>query len=172
MFLSFCYIYKDFVRQLKAFPPSFCHFCAFEMSPGWGHLITWMDPGVGHLNDILAQVGGNLNNNFQKSQMPGGLPGGGGACWSFDLTDTLHWSGLMSESQQGPEIWDVISRKLCTFRNSVYWLVSFAAVIRVVTRHDPNNGCEGDYIDRTHWKGFEESSENFRDYSALPKLLS
>ena len=47
-----------------------------------------MDPSVGHLNGILARVGGNLNNNFQKSQMPGGLPGGGGACWSFDLTDT------------------------------------------------------------------------------------
>ena len=76
MLLSFCYIYKDFVRQLKAFPPSFCHFCACEMSPGWGHLITWMDPTVGHLNGILARVGGNLNNNFQKSQMPGGLPGG------------------------------------------------------------------------------------------------
>ena len=29
-----------------------------------------------HLNGILARVGGNLNNNFQKSQMPGG--GGGG----------------------------------------------------------------------------------------------
>ena len=36
VFLSFCYIYKDFVRQLKAFPPSFCHFCAREMSPGVG----------------------------------------------------------------------------------------------------------------------------------------
>ena len=35
-----------------------------------------MDPSVGHLNGILAWVGGNLNNNFQKSQMPGGLPGG------------------------------------------------------------------------------------------------
>ena len=77
VFLSFRYIYKDFVRQLKAFPPSFCHFCACEMSPGWGHLITWMDPSVGHLNGILARVGGNLNNNFQKSQMPGGFPGGG-----------------------------------------------------------------------------------------------
>ena len=33
---------------------------------------------MGHLNGILARVGGNLNNNFQKSQMPGGLPGGGG----------------------------------------------------------------------------------------------
>ena len=27
---------------------------------------------MGHLNGILARVGGNLNNNFQKSQMPGG----------------------------------------------------------------------------------------------------
>ena len=48
------------------------------MSPGWGHLITWMDPSVGHLNGILAQVGGSLNYNFQKSQMPGGLPWAGG----------------------------------------------------------------------------------------------
>ena len=87
---SFCYIYKDFVRQLKAFPPFFCHFCACEMSPGWGHLITWMDPSVGHLNGILARVGGNLNNNFQKSQMPGGLPWRGGGMLSFDLTDTLN----------------------------------------------------------------------------------
>ena len=27
---------------------------------------------MGHLNDILARVEGNLNNNFQDSQMPGG----------------------------------------------------------------------------------------------------
>ena len=31
---------------------------------------------MGHLNGILARVGGNLNNNVQKSQMPGGVPGG------------------------------------------------------------------------------------------------
>ena len=31
-----------------------------------------MDPSVGHLNGILARVEGNMNNNFQKSQMPGG----------------------------------------------------------------------------------------------------
>ena len=37
-----------------------------------------MGHSVGRLNGILAQVGGNLNNNFQKSQMPGGCPGGGG----------------------------------------------------------------------------------------------
>ena len=67
-----CCIYQDFLRQLKAFLQSFCHLCACEMSPGWGHLMTCMDPSVGHLNSILARVGGNLNNNFQKSQMPGG----------------------------------------------------------------------------------------------------
>ena len=71
-----CCVYKDFVRQLNAFLPSFCHLCACEMSPGWGHLITWMDPSMGHLNGILARVGGNLNNNFRKSQMSGGVPGG------------------------------------------------------------------------------------------------
>ena len=43
-----------------------------------------MDPSVGHSNGILAQVGGNLNNNFQKSQMPGGLPGGGMLKLRFD----------------------------------------------------------------------------------------
>ena len=39
---------------------------------------------MGHLNDILARVGGNLNDNFQKSQMPGGLPGGGMLKLRFD----------------------------------------------------------------------------------------
>ena len=63
-----CCIYKDFVPQLKAFLLSFCRLCACEMSPGWGHLMTCMDP----------------------SQIPGGCPGGGGGSWSFDLTDTLY----------------------------------------------------------------------------------
>ena len=31
-----CFIYKDFVRQLKALLPSFYRLCAREMSPGWG----------------------------------------------------------------------------------------------------------------------------------------
>ena len=39
---------------------------------------------MGHLNGILARVGGNLNNNFQKSKMPGGLPGGGMLKLRFD----------------------------------------------------------------------------------------
>ena len=44
---------------------------------------------MGHLNGILARVGGNLKNNFQKSQMPGGLlGGGGGGMLKLDLTDT------------------------------------------------------------------------------------
>ena len=33
---------------------------------------------MGHLNSFLARGGGNLNINFPKIQMPGGLPGGGG----------------------------------------------------------------------------------------------
>ena len=32
---------------------------------------------MGHSNGILDLVGGNLNNNFRKSQMPRGLLGGG-----------------------------------------------------------------------------------------------
>ena len=39
---------------------------------------------MGHLNGILARVGENLNKNFQKSQMPGGLPGGGMLKRRFD----------------------------------------------------------------------------------------
>ena len=39
---------------------------------------------MGHLNGILARVGGNLNNNFQKSQMPGWLPGGAMLKLRFD----------------------------------------------------------------------------------------
>ena len=39
---------------------------------------------MGHLNGILARVGGNLSDNFQKSQMPGGLPGGGMLRLRFD----------------------------------------------------------------------------------------
>ena len=39
---------------------------------------------MGHLNGILARVGGNLNRNFQKSQIPGGLPGGGMLKLRFD----------------------------------------------------------------------------------------
>ena len=36
---------------------------------------------MGYLNGILARVAGNLNNNFQKSEMPGGLPGGNVEAW-------------------------------------------------------------------------------------------
>ena len=84
-----CCIYKDFVQQLKAFLPSLFHLCACEMFRGWGHLITWMDPSVGHLSGILARLGGIWTIIFKKGKCPGGcLKGGGGRCWSFDLTDT------------------------------------------------------------------------------------
>ena len=39
---------------------------------------------MGHLNGILARVVGNLNDNFQKSEMPGGLPRGGMLKLRFD----------------------------------------------------------------------------------------
>ena len=48
-----------------------------KVSRGWGHLITWNGPMIGHLNSFSASGGGNLNKNFLKIQMPGRLPGGG-----------------------------------------------------------------------------------------------
>ena len=94
MFLSFCYIYKYFVRPLKVFQPPFCHFCACEMSPGWGHLITWMDPSVGHLNGILARVGGIWTIIFKKVKCPGGCPGGHveASIWPIHYRHELLWS--------------------------------------------------------------------------------
>ena len=47
-----------------------------KVSRGWGHLITWNGPIMGHLNSFLASGEGNLNKNFPKLQLPGGLPGG------------------------------------------------------------------------------------------------
>ena len=40
---------------------------------------------VGHLNSFSASGVGNLNKNFPKIQMPGGLPGGGGGGLMFKL---------------------------------------------------------------------------------------
>ena len=50
----------------------------WKVSRGWGHLITWNGPIIGHLNSFSASEGGNLSKKFPKIQMPGGLPGGGG----------------------------------------------------------------------------------------------
>ena len=33
---------------------------------------------MGHLTVFFARTAGHLTKDFQKSQMPGGLPGGGG----------------------------------------------------------------------------------------------
>ena len=48
----------------------------WKVSQGWGHLITWNGPMMGHLNSFSASGGRNLNKNFPKIQMPGGLPAG------------------------------------------------------------------------------------------------
>ena len=89
--LSFCYIecelfavfikilfdnWRRFCRPSVIYVPVKCPRGGGIWSPEW--TLVW-----GHLNGILARVGGNLNNNFQKSQMPGG------EWWSFDLTDTV-----------------------------------------------------------------------------------
>ena len=68
---------KRFCSTTEGVSTVFLSFLCLWNVPGWGHLITWMDSSVGHLNGILARVVGNLNNNFQKSQMPGALPRGG-----------------------------------------------------------------------------------------------
>ena len=39
-----------------------------------------------HLNSFLAWVGEDLNKNFQKIQMPRGLPGGGGEGVDFEAS--------------------------------------------------------------------------------------
>ena len=57
-----------------------------------------MDPSVGHLNGILARVGENLNNDFQKRQIPGGLPGRGGGMLKLRFDRYI-----MSEYLQGYE---------------------------------------------------------------------
>ena len=54
-----------------------------KVSRGWGHLITWNGPMMGHLNSFSASGGGNFAKIFQKFKCSGGCRGG---CWSFDLT--------------------------------------------------------------------------------------
>ena len=60
-----------------------------KVSQGWGHLITWNGPMLGHLNSFSASGGGKLNKNFPKIQMSGGLPGGGMLKLRFDWYITL-----------------------------------------------------------------------------------
>ena len=44
---------------------------------------------MGHLTVYTGNIAGNLTKIFQKSQMPRGLPGGGGAWAVLELTGTL-----------------------------------------------------------------------------------
>ena len=60
---------------------------------------------MGHLNGILAQLGGNLNKKFQKSQMPGGLPRGGLLKLRFDRYITVHRVDLRSTFLQELLMW-------------------------------------------------------------------
>ena len=61
----------------------------WKVSRGWGHLITWSGPIMGHLNSFSG--GGNFPKIFQKLKCPGGCPGG---CLSFDWL--VHYGRLQS----------------------------------------------------------------------------
>ena len=87
MFLSFYYIecelFAVFLKILFENCRRFCRPSVIHMPVKcpWGGGVwspEWTLVCLGHLNGILAWVGGNLKDNFQKSQMRGGLPGGGG----------------------------------------------------------------------------------------------
>ena len=47
-----------------------------KVSRGWGHLITWNGPMMGHLNSFSASGGGNLNKNFPKNSNARGVARG------------------------------------------------------------------------------------------------
>ena len=70
-----CCIYKEisFENWRRFCRPSVID-AACEMSPGWGHLITWMDPSVGHLYGIWPRLGGFWTMIFRKVKCPGGCP--------------------------------------------------------------------------------------------------
>ena len=63
---------------------------------------------MGHLNSILARVGGNLNNNFLKSQMPGGLPGGGMLKLRFDRYIGSCWPKMLRPFERGLSVFGQI----------------------------------------------------------------
>ena len=46
-----------------------------KVSRGWGHLVTWNGPMMGHLNSFSAS-GGEIFQKFSKNSNARGLPGG------------------------------------------------------------------------------------------------
>ena len=60
-----------------------------KVSRGWGHLITWNGPMIGHLNSFSTSGGWNFPKIFQKFKCPGGCPGGGMLKLRFDWYITL-----------------------------------------------------------------------------------
>ena len=49
----------------------------WKVPRGWGHLITWNGPMMGHLNSFSASRGGIWTKIFQKFKCPGGCSWGG-----------------------------------------------------------------------------------------------
>ena len=100
---------------------------------------------MGHLNGILAQVGGNLNNNFQKSQMPGGLPGGGMLKLRFDRYITSEGQGnvclVLSPSGAAGSVFSCVLRELtggvfCYVGGPAEWVFSDVLVPKMSVSWD------------------------------------
>ena len=90
---------------------------------------------MGHLNGILARVGENLNNNFQKTQMPGGMPGGGGMLkLRFDRYITPSVTSLLrgeNGSQQSDEF-QAITRWGCSKNNGFSFYITILNILTII----------------------------------------
>ena len=73
-----------YVRHVRVLSIKLClhtqlpedHRSYWNVSRGCGHLITWNEPIMGHLNSFSASGGGNFPKIFQKFKCPGACPGG------------------------------------------------------------------------------------------------
>ena len=84
--------YKYLTNPWKLVPKPTCHAKDFTWNRGCSSNSPFLNHGdqIPHpLEDSDNQIPSSPGR--QRCQMPGVCPGGGGACWSFDLTDTKHF---------------------------------------------------------------------------------
>ena len=60
------------------------------MPGGWGDLTLFEAQTGGAFDRLTGNIAGNLTKIFQKSQMPGGLPGGGMGGFGIDRYINIH----------------------------------------------------------------------------------
>ena len=71
---------------------------------------------MGHLNSFSASGGVNLNKNFPKVQMPGGMPGWGMLKLRFDWYIT-HWQSDGSDLSAANVSWKVFTQAFASLLN-------------------------------------------------------